>query len=169
VQAELLPDTQLSDFHGAGADALFAVGSQTSADGGTEMKVFRFELAGRRWVDQRVDMAGALPPGSLRGVWVLGPRQLVAVGDDGTAAVLDGLAWSAVSNPDGGSLNSVRAFSLGRFVTADGEGHVRRFDGKQWRMLFDNGGAAPLRDVTAPSEDDLWAVGHDGWVVHWPR
>jgi len=130
--------------------------------------VFRFEPSAQKWIDQRADVGTSLPEGALSAVWVLGPRQLVAVGDHGAVVVLDGLTWRSLSAPDGASLTSVRAFSPGRFITTDGEGHVRRWNGQRWEVLFDNGDAAPLRDVTAIAEDDVWAVGYNGWVLHWP-
>jgi hypothetical protein len=156
---------RLEDLHGSDPDTLYAVGS--AGDEGGRMRVLRWTDGG--WQDERVTSAVALGPGSLHGVWVLGSDSVFAVGDDGTALEKRDGGWRRLPGLDGGTLQAVRAFGVGRVYAVAREGQVLRWDGRSWAVLRDDGALAPYADLTGVAEDDLWGVGANGTVVHWPE
>ena len=111
----------------------------------------------------------ALPSGTLHGLWVLSPESVFAVGDHGVALEKRGGAWRLLPGLDAGTtLQAVRAFGVGRVYAVSAGGQVLRWDGRAWRVLLDD----PTRswtDLTGTSEEDLWAVGLNGAVAHWPE
>jgi Putative metal-binding motif len=156
---------RLEDLHGSDVDSLYAVGAD--GDEGSRMRVLRWADGG--WQDERVATVPGVGPGSLHGVWVLGPGSVFAVGDHGTALEKRGGTWRRLPGLDGGTLQAVRAFGVGRVYVVSLEGRVLRWDGRAWTVLRSDGSRAPYTDLTGTAEDDLWGVGGNGTVVHWPE
>ncbi len=163
LPSNLPATTRFEDAHRVGADAFFAVGSDSQTNA---MKVFQFVASTRQWREEPLSRLG-LPSGSLRGVWVRSATSVFAVGDQGVVIEKTPPGWRRVPGLDGGSMTSVRAFSSARIYATDAEGRVRKFDGRLWRLLF--AADAGLTDLAGTSEGDLWAVGRRGLVLHWPE
>ena len=158
LSAPAVDQRLLSDLHGSSPSTLMAVGSGTS--GGPSAFVWR----DGGWSEE------ALPgSGMASGVWVLSESTAFAVGTKGLAVQRVDGHWLALAGLDGGTLTSVRAFGPGRIYTVDLEGRVRRWNGLSWKVLADLGSGASMSDLTGSAEDDLWAVGANGLVLHWPR
>ena len=162
----LTNSVHLEDLHGSDPDTLYAVGNDT--EDGSRMRAFRWAPDGG-WQDERVAAALALRSGSLHGLWVLGPTSAFAVGDKGTALEKRAGGWRLLPGLDAGTtLQAVRAFGVGRVYAVSAEGMVLRWDGRAWTVLRDD---PTLRwtDLTGTSEEDLWVVGANGAVLHWPE
>jgi hypothetical protein len=153
-------DIRFEDAHQAGG-AVYAVGSSE----GSEMRVYSLGQNGS-WREEGV---GGLPPGSLRGVWVLSATSVFAVGDRGAAIEKVGAAWRRLPAPTTATLTSVQAFNPARVFVTGADGTVRKWNGRVWQTLYSNDGGAALNDLHGVVEDDLWAVGERGWIVHWPE
>ncbi len=155
-------NVRFEDVHGVDPLTLYGVGTDTEEN---KMKVWRWTASG--WVDEHVDQLPGARSGSLHGVWVLSADSVFAVGDDGV--VLERLhgAWKALSAP-GGTLQAVRAFSRGHVYVVSSEGLISHWNGSAWSVLHDAGVGHGYADLTATSDDDLWAVGSGGLVTHWP-
>ncbi len=97
---------------------------------------------------------------------------LITGGSRGLGLVLErsGGTWRVLPAPgDGGmTLRSVVGFSPGRVLTCDSRGRVWRFDGTTWVLLYAQPNGNACNDLGALAEDDVWAVGDKGFVVHWP-
>lgn len=152
------PTLVFEDLHGASLEALLAAGSQSE----TQPRAAWWRDGG--WVE--VVFPGA---GLARGVWVLSGSSAFVVGDDGLAMELRGGSWVRLEGLDAGvSLRAVRAFSPGRVYAVELAGRVWRWDGWRWEVLLELAGGVELNDLTGTSEDDLWVVGLNGVVAHWP-
>ena len=157
LAGELPGDVHLEDLHGVDPESLLAVGS---APAGRPVAI--------RWFDGGVREEPLPGTGAAHGVWVLSSTGAIAVGDDGLVAEARGGAWVRIDGLDGGTLRSVRAFGRARIYTVAEEGRVQRWNGQKWEVLVDLGPGAPLYDITGTSEEDLWVVGANGLVLHWP-
>ncbi|MEW6431095.1 MAG: putative metal-binding motif-containing protein [Myxococcota bacterium] len=155
---------RFTDVHGVAPGVLYAVGYDSSG-ARSIMKAYRLGADGG-WVDERVERLG-LPRGALHGVWVLDAERVVAVGDQGVVIERTPFGWFRLPEVPGEDLTSVRAFSLGRVYVVGDQGAVRLWNGYDWQLRYDGGVA--LEDITGTAEDDLWAVGRGGAVVHWPE
>jgi hypothetical protein len=155
---------RFSDVHGVAPGALYAVGWDRSK-AREVMKAFRRGPDGG-WEDEHVERL-ELPRGRLRAVWALDEERAVAVGDDGVVLERTPFGWLRLPDLGSEDIRGVRAFGLGRVYVVGSRGTVRRWDGRRWQQLFD--GAAGLRDIAGTAEDDLWAVGAGGTVLHWPE
>jgi hypothetical protein len=49
------------------------------------------------------------------------------------------------------------------------EGKVVAWNGKAWQTLYTNAASSGLFALDAIDENDIWAVGERGLVVHWPE
>ena len=155
---QLPQGAHLEDLHGASLESLVAVGSNES----NLPRAYRWVDGG--WAEESL-------PGrdTAYGVWMLTASSGFAVGGHGLAAELRDGGWTRLPGLDGATLRSVRAFRAGRVYTVEAEGRVRRWDGQRWSVLLDLGAKSPLYDITGTSEEDLWVVGSNGLVAHWPR
>jgi hypothetical protein len=157
----------LADVHGTSHSALFAVGG-TLSDG----RIYRYVESGSGWTYQ-----GSLGTEMLRAVWVVSPTLVVAGGTDGALFRFDGDTWHELDGPDGGDIVSLVAFgssslyavsfSAGATASSDSS-RVYRYDGSGWTQLGATFSPGKLRDLAATRPDDLWVVGRDGVVAHWP-
>lgn len=162
---------RLLDVHGLSPDLMFAVGGAQKSGGQVSPRIYRFDSQKKLWVDQGVQNLPQMPGGMLRSVHVVSARLAYAVGDQGLVLRWDGSAWSLLPAPAAVDLTGVIAFGTSQVYTSDRGGSVRKYDGSTWTepypapLLL----ADPLNDITGSSPADLWAVGDNGRVVHWPE
>ncbi len=159
---------KVENLHGAVPQALFAVGDDEAVTP-ARMKAWRIDGPTHAWADLHAEAVAGLPSGRLRAVWALSAGLAYLVGDAGTALEWRDGAWRLLPKPTAANLVAVRAFGLGRVYVADDVGFVHLWNGKAWLPLLDNGRGAAWGDLTGAFEDDLWAVGAQGLVAHWPE
>lgn len=166
--ASNLPSSvRLRDLHGVDPLTLYAVGSDTGQV--DQMRVYRWNALDGGWADEHVSALPGFQLGALHGLWVAAPGVVVVGGDNGTVALLRGGRWSRLGGFPGGTVRAMRAFGTGRVYAVTAEGLVVRWQGARWSVLYDGGPGASWFDLTGTSEDDLWVVGSDGVVAHWPN
>ncbi len=151
----------LYDAHGAGPDALYAVGGTTGAN--QRPAVFRLQLDGGF-------VAETIPPqnlqdGQLHGVWAVSATEVVAVGDNGLVLRRVGGAWERINPPSTADYTTVRAFSIGRFTLSTVFGYLRQWNGA-WAIRYTD--QVPVRDLTAYDEEHFWLVGDNGLIIKGP-
>jgi len=111
--------------------------------------------------------------GSLRAVWMGSPKLAYAVGDGGLVMKWDGTTtWTRMLPPSDNataSFTSVVVLDSSSIYSTDASGVLRRLSASGWAAspLYSSG--VPLRDLAASSPGDLWAVGDNGTVVHFPE
>jgi hypothetical protein len=111
--------------------------------------------------------------GSLRAVWMGAPGLAYAVGDGGLVVKWNGAtAWSRVPPPaDNATANftSVVVLDPSSIYVTDANGVIRRLTASGWVSTPVYTSDQPLRDLAASSVSDLWAVGDNGKVLHFPE
>lgn len=153
---------ELHDAHGSSPDAMYAVGGTT----GTPQRpaVFRLQADGG-FVSEALPTQN-VQDGQLRGVWVVSPTEVVAVGDRGLVLRRVQGAWQHVDPPSMVDFTTVRAFSIGRFYLSTQLGDLRQWNGS-WSLRYTD--AVPVRDLTAFDEEHFWLVGDDEFIINGPR
>lgn len=155
-----------SDIRFEDADRLGSIIWAVGSSEGDEMRVYS-SSGGNSWNEQRLGLG--LPGGSLRGVNVVSPTSVFAVGDRGVVIEKVGSTWRRLPSPSGATLTAVRAFNPARVYVSGSDGTVRKWNGQSWQVLYSNDGGAALNDLDGLVESDLWVVGNRGWIVHWPE
>lgn len=111
--------------------------------------------------------------GSLQGVWMASPKLAYAVGDGGLVMKWDGnTTWTRVTPPAqnaGANFTSVVALDGATIFTTDLTGAIRRLSASGWVAQPIYTTPQPLQDIAASSISDIWAVGDNGTVVHFPE
>ncbi|WP_257453499.1 putative metal-binding motif-containing protein [Archangium lipolyticum] len=157
----------LWDIHGVSRDVLFAVGGFTSP---AQPRIYRFRPTQNDWENELVQNIPGVEAGRLRGVWVVNSKLAYAVGESNSVLRWNGTKWSKHSGPSPTEdLLSVLAFGSSSVYVVTGTGRVYRFNGTSWNELFQLSGGVILRDIAGSSPENLWVVGHDGGVAHWPQ
>ena len=152
----------VNDVQGFSTSALFAVGRSSNG----RPAVWRMPTDGGGYLDEGVEGL-ALPNQTLNAVWAVDETLAYAVGSLGALVERGGAGW--VARPGASTeLTAVRAFGRGRVYAASSDGRVLRFDGTQWQQLYRSSPGTALRDIAGTAEDDLWVVGDNGVVLHWP-
>lgn len=159
-------NAQANEIGGVSRDGLF-IGGQSNAN--NRPVVFRLGPdAG--WNAESL-AALNLPVGALRGISMLDAERGFAVGDNAVLLVRSADAgWSRVPGFDAGSPDfwSVKAFGPGRVYVVDDTGGIWRTDGASWEQVYRHP-TGLFRDLGGVAEDDLWAVGDNGVVVHFQK
>jgi len=156
-----------SDFHFEGAHQQ---GGLELIVGGSNQDMRIYSWSGTAWTRERLERLN-LPSGVLRAVWVVSPTSAFVVGDRGMVLERVGRTWRQLPAPSNAMLTSVRAFNQARVYVTGSDGTIRKWNGRSWQLLYTAiaDGGVSLADLDGPSENDLWAVGSRGWVVHWPE
>lgn len=150
----------LLDAHGSAPETMYAVGGTTAAP--QRPVVFRLEPDGGLF---REPLPANVPDGQLHGVWVVGPGELVAVGDRGLVLRRVHGTWELISPPSTVKYTTVRAFSIGRFSLSTEFGYLRQWSGS-WALRYTD--QVPVRDLAAFDEEHFWLVGDNGVIIHGP-
>ena len=158
------------DLHGSSPTELYAVGmTQLGAGGGAGNRrpaAWALQSDGG-WRAEALDFDNNGI--ALRGVWVLSPTDIVAVGDQGTVLRKSGATWSRLDANTNVNLTAVRAFSNGRFYVTQADGRILRRARGVWTVVYRNDGGVRFNDLAGTSEEDLWAVGDDGVIGRGPH
>ncbi|WP_241758504.1 putative metal-binding motif-containing protein [Myxococcus landrumensis] len=154
------PLSEVFDVHAHSPGHVLVVGG---VNGNPRARIFRLDPATGLWNPEAVQS-----PERLRGVWIVNDKVAFAVGDAGhVVRKTNGTQWlSAGRTPDNHSLTSVIAFGANSAYTTCTNGHIYRFDGSNWTRVHN--GSGKLNDITGSGPDDIWAVGNNGRIVHWP-
>jgi Putative metal-binding motif len=111
--------------------------------------------------------------GSLRGVWMGAPTLAYAVGDKGLVMKWDGgTSWTRVPPPEDNAaadFTSVVVLDPSSIYVTATDGAIRRLTSSGWIPTRVYTSDQPLRDLTASSVGNIWAVGDNGKVVHFPE
>ncbi|MDC0711798.1 MopE-related protein [Stigmatella sp. ncwal1] len=111
--------------------------------------------------------------GSLRAVWMVSPDMAYAVGDKGLVLKWNGAkAWSRLSPPADNSsapFSSVVAPDASSVYVTDTAGRIRHLKPSGWVSTPLYSSARPFRDIASIAVGDIWAVGDNGLVVHFPE
>jgi hypothetical protein len=111
--------------------------------------------------------------GTLRAVWMASAHLAYAVGDKGLVMKWSGgTTWERVTAPTGStnaSFTSVVALDPSSIYITDASGGLRRLTATGWAPALSYTGTKPLRDIALSSPSDIWVVGDDGHVVHFPE
>jgi hypothetical protein len=154
-------ETPLYSVHGLGPELLFAVGGPEF-----EPRIYRYNPNLREW---RRDFSLATSGlDQLRDVHVVHSKLAYAVGHNGGVARWNGTSWQRMSGPNTTTdLEAVLAFGTSAVYVASAGGSIYRFNGSSWQFLQDFN--APLWDIVGTSPDNIWVVGGQGTIIHWPR
>lgn len=157
----------LYDVHGVSRNALFAVGGHDEdLVGPISPRIYRFNAGTGQW--QRETLPDNLGDIRLRGVWVVNERLAFAVGEASTVLMWNGTAWSKMAFPNNvENLVSVVAFGASSAFAAAYNGRIYRYNGQSWQQFHDDT-SARFNDIAGTSPADLWVVGENGLIVHWP-
>ncbi|MFZ5445834.1 MAG: MopE-related protein [Myxococcota bacterium] len=156
VSGAPVPNVTLVDAHGSAPDALFAVGSVTTA---MQTRPVVLRLVGGAFVSEPLPMQGVQ---KLNAVWAVSPTEAVAVGDTGTVLRRVNGTWERIAPPSQVHYTTVRAFSIDHFFLSTVYGYVREWDG-QWKLHYTD--AQPVRDLTAWDSSRFWLVGDNGLII----
>ena len=78
----------------------------------------------------------------------------------------DGNAWALIRHDLGAKLLAVRMVSPTAGWAVGEEGHIQRFDGREWQQYHSTGiSRVGLEAIAVVAPDDIWFVG-DGQVLH---
>ncbi len=104
---------------------------------------------------------------TLKGVIALAANDVWAVGGYSAASSIlhwNGSAWTPVSSPNIGTLNSIGGSGPADLWAVSTGGSIVHYNGISWTSAFT--GANTLVDVAADGPNDVWAVGSA--ILHYP-
>lgn len=156
----------LRDIHGVSRNALFAVGMVDPFPLPIESRIYRFSASDGQWKRETLPASSG---SGLNGVWVVNEKVAFAVGESSTVLKWDGKDWTRMTFPNNVErLTSVIAFGANSAYATAFNGRIYRYDGKQWSEVFEDT-SLRLNDIAGTSPADLWVVGQDGIMLHWPQ
>jgi len=187
--AVLTSAIQMTDIHGAGPDAVYAVGRSGTIrrwQGGE----WRHEWSGtdddlsavhartaddvwaagssgtilRRVGGEWTTMTLPSNTSQLTALWATSANDAWAVGSSATCLRWDGTAWRTVPIGVTGGLRDVWAADANN-AWAVGSGSIMHFDGTSWIVQWT--GTADLRSVWGTSATDVWVAGAWDGLMHW--
>ena len=103
---------------------------------------------------------------SLRAIWGLNYRHVIAVGDNGTILFFDGNLWQFMESHTQNRLLAVWGTSSDNIYTTGENGVMRRFNGAVWETVethIEN----PLYGIWGTAPDNIYAVGGHGTILHY--
>jgi hypothetical protein len=158
------PIAPVYDIHGSSRDALFAVGGYTSSD---TPRIYRYNQGSNQWVTENVQntVSGL---NRLLGIWVVSEKLAFAVGETGSVVRWNGTTWSKLDFPNTHDLTSVVAFGSNSAYATCTSGHIYRYGSQGWQQVHSLTGTV-FNDIAGTSPEDLWVVGTNGKILHWPR
>ncbi len=164
--SNLPASARVKDLHGVASNQLYAVGSAVVGSN-RRQTVWALQADGN-WKDEPLPGQGT-QTGTLLGVWAVSAVEAIAVGEEGKIFRRSASGWRSIDSELTSDLTSVRAFSSGRFYVTTSEGAIRQRARGAWRTVFRNDAGVPFNDVSATSEEDLWAVGKLGVIGRGPH
>jgi Leucine-rich repeat (LRR) protein len=103
---------------------------------------------------------------SIRAIWGLNYRHVIAVGDNGTILFFDGNQWEFVESHTQQRLLAVWGTSSDNVYATGEEGVMRHFNGEMWETIETNI-KNPLCGIWGTSPDNIYAVGGHGTILHY--
>lgn len=103
---------------------------------------------------------------SLRAIWGLNYRHVIAVGDNGTILFFDGNQWQFMDSQTQNRLLAVWGLSSDNIYAAGEEGLMRHFNGTTWEPVethIEN----PICGIWGTQPDNIYAVGGHGTILHY--
>jgi hypothetical protein len=166
-----LSPPSFEDIHGLEPSVLLGVGGHD--DSSPEPTASSYPGSGNSPQQHMVQGTPGGYTGSLRGVWMGAPGLAYAVGDDGLVVKWNGTTiWTTLPPPADNAtadFTSVVVLDPSSIYTTDAGGVIRRLTATGWVSPAVYISDRPLRDLAATSPGNLWAVGDDGRVVHFPE
>ncbi|OJT17394.1 hypothetical protein BO221_45585 [Archangium sp. Cb G35] len=163
LQVNTVAMSPLWDVHGLSRDLLFAVGGSGSPH------IYRFWPGLNDWRSESAQDIPGVVGDRLRGIWVVNPKLAYAVGESSSVLMWDGTTWRKHSAPSDEDLLSVVAFGKSSIYVSTASGKVYRYNGTVWNVMPRMGTGGALNDIAATRPDDIWVVGSEGRILHWPR
>jgi len=151
---------QLSAVGGPSLEHLFLGGTSSGSPEAWELVDGGFVALG---------LAGKLTDPALVAVVGFDDGDAVAVGSEGGVGMYLSGGWNLGAKlPAGDTVSAVWAASPARVYAVGNDALVWRFDGTQWTKLSTPAitGGPMLHAIDATGEEDLWAAGEGGWVLH---
>ncbi|MCP3065871.1 hypothetical protein LXT21_44625, partial [Myxococcus sp. K38C18041901] len=187
------PFTELDDnvvnfygMHGLQEEFLLAVGGTTGSGSGQRFRAYTVTPGGSATVASHSHLPGNTA-GIVRDVWMGAANKACAVGDNGAAWRWDGnVTWNRVDAPGGANVpftsvvmrndpqSSAQRLLADQCYIVDGNanGRLRRLTPFGWAKGLDLSPATatvPLNDIAITASGDIWIVGEDGRVFHYPE
>lgn len=103
---------------------------------------------------------------SLRAIWGLHYRHVIAVGDNGTILFFDGNQWQFMESHTQQRLLAVWGTSSDNVYATGEEGVMRHFNGEMWETVETNI-QNPLCGIWGTSTDNIFVVGGHGTILHY--
>lgn len=103
---------------------------------------------------------------SLRAIWGVNYRHVIAVGDNGTILFFDGNQWQFMESHTQNRLLAVWGTSSDNIYTTGEKGVMRHFNGELWETVethIEN----PLYGIWGTAPDNIYAVGGHGTILHY--
>jgi len=139
--------------------AAWADGPENVYVAGREGEVYRFD--GALWI------AMPLPAEEhVSGIHGTSPSNVWCVTYDGGVFRYDGAAWTLAKSLGQNCCNGVWALSDGRVFVSD-RNRIQNWDGVAWTVGYENPEESLIGDFWGASDTDVYAVGHDGTLLHW--
>lgn len=139
--------------------AAWAGGPENVYVAGREGEVYRFD--GAQWI------AMPLPAEEhVSGIHGTSPSNVWCVTYDGSVFRYDGAAWTLAKSLGQNCCNGVWALSDGRVFVSD-RNRIQNWDGVGWTVGYENPEESLIGDFWGASDTDVYAVGHDGTLLHW--
>lgn len=142
---------------GSGAGDVWAVGATLAPRPSGRHAAVHWSQGGP-WT---TDPSASFPEGA-RALWSFGTNDVWALGENG-ALHFDGSTWTENDDPALAGLLGLWGSATGH-LTAVGAGRIEEFDGATWTE--GDSRTATLYAVTGASDDDRWAVGTAGTILH---
>jgi hypothetical protein len=166
----LFPDSYF-DIHGLHRSLLLGVGGHD--DDTPEPTASSYPGSGSNAQPHTLQGVPSGYNGSLRAVWMGAPTLAYAVGDKGLVMKWNGTtAWSRVPPPADNAnadFTSVVVLDPSSIYVTDTSGVIRRLTASGWIPAPVHTSDQALRDLAATSPRNIWAVGDNGKVLHFPE
>lgn len=121
--------------------------------------ILRRQPGAGRWVE--------MPPPVerfFRHVWGLGPDQVYAVGDSGTALAWNGASWKIMATPTDSLLRGIWGSGPRDLFAVGTGGTILRYDGVRWYRM-ESPTTKDLRSVWGTGPTEVFAAGEEGTLL----
>ncbi|KPA13717.1 hypothetical protein MHK_006076, partial [Candidatus Magnetomorum sp. HK-1] len=146
----------ISDVWGSDSTNVYAVGGFTG---------YLLKYNGTTWTNQNWNTSG----NNLRGIFGFDENNIVIVGDWGIVRIFNGSTWQSydvgntyLSGVWGSSPDNI--YACGSIY---GVSYIHRFDGTSWSQVYSNSSVNGLYAIWGTSENNVYVVGNDGYIIHY--
>ncbi|KPA17730.1 hypothetical protein MHK_002052, partial [Candidatus Magnetomorum sp. HK-1] len=146
----------ISDVWGSNSTNVYAVGDFTG---------YLLKYNGTTWANQNWDTSG----NNLRGIFGFDENNIVIVGDWGLVRIYNGSTWQPydvgntyLSGVWGSSPDNI--YACGSIY---GTSYIHRFNGTSWSQVYSTSAVNGLYAIWGTSENKVYVVGNDGYIIHY--